>query len=587
MSGWGLLSAWRDSIRWKLVAALVAVSVLPMLLTSQIAASVVARTYTENVESWLFQISRFFLAAVERGSEDAAPLIERLRTSGRIERIVASARGGLAVENEPHLIELSGYDVLMVRDPGGRMLYSNRPIEELRTLPFEDGRQIHLFRGGGQTLLATGLERSVDTTTGPVEVFVGTFLDASFIEDIDAIGSLGLILYYNLDGSFQPVYASSPTAGQPDLDAGILGRLAALTPNNYLDASDSGKGSSIGIYLPIKDGGRLIGAIACSFKIGLGGLPSITSRGLLLVIFASGMTLAILAGIILSGLVTRRVGRLAEGVDAVAKGDFSQRIPVEGGDEFDRLGLAFNAMAEQLQDYRLLQARLRRKERFATLGEVAAGFAHEVRNPLGIIKTTAELVQRSPGIEAVDAHRLGYVADEVRRVDRLIRDFLIFARPAQRNTQIRPSDLLERVLGLWRGEIEARGVRLEVVDEAGDRPVSVDLDQMVQALLNLLLNALEAMDGMAPGMAVLSVRLAFDAAKGVVITVSDTGSGIAPDFLERIFDPFVTTKANGTGLGLATVFAIVESHGGWIEARNGPHGGAVFELMLPALPDIQ
>jgi signal transduction histidine kinase len=359
----------------------------------------------------------------------------------------------------------------------------------------------------------------------------------------------------------------------------MLSDLSALRPEASLDAPNRDDTSSIGIVLPIKDGDKLIGAVACSLEIDLGGLPMAGSQGLLWLIFATGMTLAILVGIALSGFFTRRVARLAGGVDAVTAGDFTQRIAVSGGDELDRLAVAFNTMSEQLQDYRRLQARLRRKERFATLGEVAAGFAHEVRNPLGIIKTTAELVQRRPTLEAADKRRLGYVADEVRRIDRLIRDFLVFARPAQRSVTVTVGDLVERALSACRAAAEAKGVEFHVENHAGDALLSVDLDQMVQAFLNLVLNALDAM-GDEGGR--ISIRLGLAEAPGTLaVTISDTGPGIPPELLERIFDPFVTTKAQGTGLGLATVFAIVESHGGWIEARNGADGGAVFELTLP------
>ncbi|GGE04446.1 hypothetical protein GCM10011390_24220 [Aureimonas endophytica] len=578
---WRLWRLWRESLRWKLVAVLVAVSVVPMLITSQIAASAVSATYTENVESWLFQITRFFTTSIARGGDEAVPVIRGFVTRHHLDRIVAAARAGSApARDEPHLLDALGYDILTVREPDGHLLYTSRPFDSLTRLPFENGRDVYLFRGGGQLILATGGEERVDSAGGPVEVFVGNFLDAAFIEDINTIGSLGLTLFYDIDGAFRAVYDSGGKGNAAVPDAETLARLAALPPGRYLDSPWSGTGSAIGVLAPIKAGDRLVGVVACSFDIDLGGRPLLGSPWLLLgTIFATGMALAVVAGIALSGFLTRRVGRLGRGVDAVARGDFSQHIPVTGGDELDRLALAFNTMAAQLQDYRLLQARLRRKERFATLGEVAAGFAHEVRNPLGIIKTTAELVQRGPHLSEADARRLGYVAEEVRRIDRLIRDFLIFARPAQRTSEIRPAELVARVLGFCGEEIAARGVALEVEDRSGEARLAVDLDQMVQAFLNLILNALDAMAGVAGGRLRIAIAPAPD--KALAVTVTDNGPGIAPDLLERIFDPFVTTKQTGTGLGLATVFAIVESHGGWIEARNAPGGGAAFELTLP------
>ncbi|ALN74977.1 PAS domain-containing sensor histidine kinase [Aureimonas sp. AU20] len=578
---------WRDSIRWKLVAALVAVSVLPMLITSQIAASVVSATYTENVETWLFQIGRFFLASVKRGGEDIAPALNTPETRHRIEKMAAKTRAGNSVGNEQPFLNALGFDLLTLRETNGRLLYSNLPFEQLKRLPFEGGNDVYLFRGGGRTVIMTGHERQVETPTGPVEVFAGAFLDDSFIKDIGTIGSLDLTLYYPIDGKFRPVYSSSSNV-VPAPDADTLAALVGLPRGSYIDRTGSTEGSSIGILIPVRDGDRLVGVVACSLEVDLGGVPIAGTNALLWVIFATGMGLAVVVGIALSGFVTQRVARLAEGVGAVAAGDFSQQIPVQGNDELDRLVASFNAMSLQLQDYRQLQARLRRKERFATLGEVAAGFAHEVRNPLGIIKTTAELVQRRTELAEADRRRLGYVAEEVRRIDQLIRDFLVFARPAQRTSTLTASELVERALGFCREEIERRGVALDIQDRSRGALVTVDLDQMAQAFLNLVLNALAAMeegseaaDGTSAKPKRLRIEIGPVAGANLPIRLTDTGPGIPPELLERVFDPFVTTKAQGTGLGLATVFAIVEGHGGWIEARNAPQGGAVFELTLP------
>ncbi|KTR04296.1 hypothetical protein NS365_15565 [Aureimonas ureilytica] len=577
-----LRRVWRNSIRWKIVAALVAVSVVPMLITSQIAASVVSATYTDNVQSWLFQIGRFFLASVKRGGEEIGLAMGAPEMLHRVDRIAAKVRSGEQLPppgpKQAAFMGALGFDLLTLREPDGRLIYSNLPVDRLERLPFEQGTEVYLYRGGGKVLMMTGHERTVETSTGPVHVFAGAFLDASFIQDIETIGSLDMTLYYPIGGTYRQVYSSSSKTVGAAPSAEVLAELADLPRGSYLEQDGIDQGASIGILLPVRNGAKLVGVVACALDVDLDGAPIAGSNRLLWIIFVTGMGLAVVAGIALSSLVTRRVERLAKGVSAVAAGDFTQEMPVEGHDELDRLMIAFNAMSAQLQDYRQLQARLRRKERFATLGEVAAGFAHEVRNPLGIIKTTAELVGRKPDLTEADRRRLGYVADEVRRIDQLIRDFLVFARPAQRTSTVTAASLLERVLGLCGDEIARRGVALDVKDASGGALLTVDLDQMAQAFLNLVLNALDAMG---EGGGSLFIEIAPPKAGNLSFLFRDTGPGIPPALLERIFDPFMTTKAHGTGLGLATVFAIVEGHGGWIEARNLEGGGALFELTLP------
>ncbi len=151
----------------------------------------------------------------------------------------------------------------------------------------------------------------------------------------------------------------------------------------------------------------------------------------------------------------------------------------------------------------------------------------------------------------------------MRRIDRLIRDFLVFARPAQRTSTLAASALVERALTFCREEIERRGVALSIEDASCGALVTVDLDQMAQAFLNLVLNALAAMDESAAGEGAsgpkrLRIEIGPAIGANLPIRLADTGPGIPPELLERVFDPFVTTKAQGTGLGLATVFAIVE-----------------------------
>ncbi|MFC2251518.1 ATP-binding protein [Labrys portucalensis] len=578
---------WSRSIRWKLVGVFVIISVIPMLIATKFATQVVSTTFEDNVEAWLFQTSHFFVANILDQRRETASIADVLAENGSLTALVT----GQSREMPPavsHMINALGYDLLLISDNEGRVVFSSKPATNITSVPFGEGQKLYLdVIDGTPTLMAAG-SSTFDYQGQRYHVLIGTLVDQSFVANMGALSSLTVRLYYKVNGQFTQVYASG---GQTSvaLPPATLAEVAGNAADEYTSADIDGEDTSIGIYAPIRDGNNLIGVLFCGLSSESGIADWVTSKNLFIAIFAFGMLLSLGAGLIMSRLLTSPVIRLAEGVNAIAKGDFTQRVPTRRHDELGQLSTAFNSMAQQLEGLRKMEAKLRRRERMTTLGEVAAGLAHEVRNPLGIIKTSAELLQNSANLTEVETRRLGYVIDEVRRIDQLIRDFLAFARPPQRMMDLAPVDLIDRVLGSCQSEIEHQKVLVNVEDESGGARIHVDRDQMIQACLNLVLNALQAMEGMpelatAPGLAVrprLDIRIASEGDE-VHFIFADNGPGIPPTLIDRIFDPFVTTKDSGTGLGLARVFAVAEGHGGWIEARNAAHGGAIFELVIPA-----
>ncbi|PRH89412.1 hypothetical protein C5L14_02175 [Labrys okinawensis] len=578
---------WSRSIRWKLVGVFVIISVIPMLIATKFATQVVSTTFEDNVEAWLFQTSHFFVANILDQRRETASIADVLAENGSLTALVT----GQSREMPPavsHMINALGYDLLLISDNEGRIVFSSKPATNITSVPFGEGQKLYLdVIDGTPTLMAAG-SSTFDYQGQRYHVLIGTLVDQSFVANMGALSSLTVRLYYKVNGQFTQVYASSGQASVA-LPPATLAEIAGNAADEYTSADIDGEDTSIGIYAPIRDGNNLIGVLFCGLSSESGIADWVTSKNLFIAIFAFGMLLSLGAGLIMSRLLTSPVIRLAEGVNAIAKGDFTQRVPTRRHDELGQLSVAFNSMAQQLEGLRKMEAKLRRRERMTTLGEVAAGLAHEVRNPLGIIKTSAELLQNSANLSEVETRRLGYVIDEVRRIDQLIRDFLAFARPPQRMTDLAPIDLVDRVLGSCQSEIEHQRVLVNVEDESGGARIHVDRDQMIQACLNLVLNALQAMESVhepaaAPGQAVrprLDIRITSEGDE-VHFLFADNGPGIPPTLIDRIFDPFVTTKDSGTGLGLARVFAVAEGHGGWIEARNAAHGGAIFELVIPA-----
>lgn len=245
------------------------------------------------------------------------------------------------------------------------------------------------------------------------------------------------------------------------------------------------------------------------------------------------------------------------------------------------------AVFQDLTERRALEAGLRRRERLSAMGELASGVAHEVRNPLNAIAVIAQRLQREfvPTDDQEEYRQLtGTVRNEVSRVNQIVRQFLDLARPPALAPQVTDlAELLTESLRVASSSAAGQRVRVEGhVDQAGT--AVVDPAQLRQAVLNLLVNAIEAVAG-AEDQPAGWVRLtASRAGEEVIIAVADNGPGIAPANRERIFDLYYTTKATGTGLGLAMVQRIVSEHGGRVELDTEVGSGTTFTLHLPVNP---
>lgn len=268
---------------------------------------------------------------------------------------------------------------------------------------------------------------------------------------------------------------------------------------------------------------------------------------------------------------------------------------------------AFNDVTVRLQsahevlqgEVRRLRAELReaneqleRSRRLAALGEMAAGIAHEVRNPLGSIRLYGRMLEEDLDAAGMDEQRAvaGKILTAVRGLDGVVTDVLAFAREMRLEVvEVAASELFERAVEeALAGEERRAGIRVERGDEAADRLVRCDPSLMHRALVNVVRNAVQAMDGGGGGK--LSTAIATEtlrwedgrARPAVALRVMDTGPGIPAEALPRIFNPFFTTRAVGTGLGLAIVHRIVDAHGGRVGVRNAEGGGgAVVDLVLP------
>jgi len=317
------------------------------------------------------------------------------------------------------------------------------------------------------------------------------------------------------------------------------------------------------------------------------------------------------------------IKRLVEAIDDVTQGDLGRVILQERDDEVGALAERFNEMTGSLREAReqilagvdaklALEARLRHSEKLATIGQLAAGIAHEVGTPLNVIGGRARQLEKKAVDPAEVAKNAGIIATQTQRITKIIQQLLDFAR---RPTSARKSvdlhavakdclDFLEHQLATSRVEAKLRPFTIDSTRTDGsavallppEHPVVVgDADQLQQVCLNLCVNAIQAMpSGGALDLATRALirrRPGLDAAdpgRYIVLEVSDTGVGIPVEDRDRIFEPFYTTKPaegdgrGGTGLGLAVSVGIVKDQDGWIEIDNRAEGGTVFRVFQPS-----
>jgi two-component system sensor histidine kinase HydH len=231
-----------------------------------------------------------------------------------------------------------------------------------------------------------------------------------------------------------------------------------------------------------------------------------------------------------------------------------------------------------LGEVRRLQDEIRRQEKLAAIGGLAAGVAHEIRNPLSSIKGIASYFKGKFEPESHDQEMAGVMIEEVDRLNRVISKLLDFARPTELSLKLTDiNDLLKNSVRLIQKEASAKDIKIDLSLSEDVLATHIDADRLSQCLLNLYINALQSMDK--------GGRLSIHSAKSkdgrISIQVHDTGAGINPEDLNRIFDPYYTTKPKGTGLGLAIVHKIVEGHDGQIKVRSILGQGSTFTITIP------
>jgi signal transduction histidine kinase len=400
---------------------------------------------------------------------------------------------------------------------------------------------------------------------------------------------------------------------------------------------------------PVFRDGVQVGAFSISYTLeDLGIILRLHRKLIFSFALLDGIFIVLFGGWFIGRIVVNPLVRISRGARALAAGDYGARVQIHGPREVEALASSFNEMADKIQEevqkqekhltaleranreLKQTQREIIRVEKMASVGQLAAGIAHEIGNPLAAVLGYATILQREISDPEASQY-LEHIERETARIQRIISGLLEFSRPREIYVQtLDMGDLIRETVELVTPQRIFRQVQLEMALFEGILSVSGDRHQLQQALVNLLINAAQAMEGegtlgivtelrtLSPGEGGVPRRRATDHQRRratdqqhedymavrnalplvpilregdsvVEVTVKDSGPGIAQDVLGRIFDPFFTTKTTGegTGLGLSIAYGIVEAHGGVLWAGNRESGGAEFTILLPEKTDAE
>lgn len=298
---------------------------------------------------------------------------------------------------------------------------------------------------------------------------------------------------------------------------------------------------------------------------------------------AASIVVGILVALVLMRLMTKPVGAFIKSMRTISGGDLHQEISLDTSYEFRMMADSFNQMAKSLreskEELRRTYEELSQKHKLAALGEFAARVAHEIKNPLGIIKGSAQIALDENSSGDIKKEVWTYIIEEIDRLNRKVMNVLDYARPRSMNlvpTDI--NDIIEKTL--YFGEArQIKGKEISIIKNfAQDLPlIKTDPEMMRQALLNLLINAYQSIAGQGK----IEISTSFHRKGWLKVSFRDTGEGIPEKNQDKMFDPFFTTKKEGTGLGLSIVRQIIDSHKGTIHVKSKVGEGTEITVLLP------
>lgn len=558
-----------------------AIVVVPMLVAGWLASEWVSSRFEARLQVWIVDAARANQNWLQAYQTDASML-------GRVLADDPAYVPGIMLYPDismptpvAEIAKELGLNFIQVYTPDKRPLYSSTRLRLQTT--WEAGQTEAVLKVGGarrgkSMLVAVGITPVPRKGKPEYYLLVGSLIGKGFANELAQLTGLTTRIYYRDGRRFYDLY-SNPARPQllSGLPADAMRRLERAHKPYYSVYAEGGEYR--GVYTPIVDSTGRVEAIM------FGGLERRTLQDLLtnrvalfFCIALLGIVIGVLTGIVIGRLVLRPIAHLRNGVIQVAGRNYDARVPIDSNDELGDLAKAFNAMAAQLRAARDEEQQRFQRDKLAAMGELSAALAHEIRNPIGVINTSAAMLDK-PGLDPDKKAALTrMLREESLRVAALVQDFLHLSRHR------RPAlDLIDPVVPLERAlEANLAGHDAIVVHKDfchEDTVINGDCTLLQQAWGNIVANAVQAMGGARRG----ELRVTSRRDNGeVAVSIEDSGPGIAVDVMPRLFEPFFTTKEHGSGLGLTIAYNLIEANGGRLEAFAGAHGGARFVMRFPA-----
>ncbi|MGE3540257.1 MAG: ATP-binding protein [Candidatus Tectimicrobiota bacterium] len=350
-------------------------------------------------------------------------------------------------------------------------------------------------------------------------------------------------------------------------------------------SQEPGYDVAIPVYLP--GSSQKWGTMRLGFSLKSAYMTIRNSRRDLFILGLAATCGSTVLAVLLATRISRPVGHLVAAVHELARGAYDRPVPVHGQDEIGYLASAFEGMRCSLQAHlaglaeeklHLQEANLRLKETQQQTIHLAARVAHEVNNPLAIVKTAIRIIRKQSQKDDLADTNLEVIEEEINRVSRIIQDLLAFSRPIRPDQSVELNTVLRGLQGLLECSLRDKQIALHLQLEPDLPQVPLSADHLKQVVLNIVRNA---EDAMAAGGTLLMQTARHE--KGVELSITDTGCGISAEYLEHLFDPFFTTKESerGMGLGLAVSFGIIRRANGNITVESEVGSGTTFRIVLP------